>query len=160
MAPTLQPPGIENAEALYARIRAENQDHWPRFSAQEYLWRYAAIRTAMSDRDIDCLLMFSNGCVFSANLIYVGNYIDIAYGAIVFPLDHDPTLFASLYSFLLQAAAQSPISDVRWGAWVNHQALVDRIKEAGLEREGWVLPTASPTTFGSSYMRLCRTRRL
>ncbi|MCY3771927.1 MAG: hypothetical protein OXG98_07905, partial [Gemmatimonadetes bacterium] len=98
MAHTLQPPGIENAEALYARIRAENQAHWPRFSAAEYQRRYEAIRTAMAERHIDCLLMFSNGYVFSANLIYVGNYIDIAYGAIVFPLDQEPTLFASLYS--------------------------------------------------------------
>ena len=133
MAHTLQPPGVENAEALYARIRAENQGHWPRFSAAEYQRRYEAIRTAMAERHIDCLLMFSNGYVFSANLIYVGNYIDIAYGAIVFPLDQEPTLFASLYSFLPQAAAQSEIQDVRWGAGVNHPALVERLKEGGLE---------------------------
>ena len=73
------------------------------------------------------------------------NYIDIAYGAIVFPLDQEPTLFASLYSFLPQAAAQSDIQDVRWGAGVNHQALVERIKEGGLETGTVVLLTVCPT---------------
>lgn len=133
-ARTLQPPGIENAEALYARIQEENRRFWPRFSDTEYQRRYHVIRKAMAESQIDCLLMFSNGYLFSPNLIYVGNYIDLAYGCLVFPLEHEPTLFVSLYSFLPQAAAQSVIRDIRWGAGVYSPPIVDRVKEVGLEK--------------------------
>ena len=45
-----------------------------------------------------------------------------------------PTVFALAYSFAAQAAAQSVIEDVRWGAAINHAAIVDRLREGGFER--------------------------
>ena len=76
--------------------------------------------------------MMSSGYLSSANLIYVANYIDILHGVVVFPLEGEPTVFALAYA--AQAAAQSVIEDVRWGAAINHDAIVDRLREGGFER--------------------------
>lgn len=131
-APVVHPPGISDGESGWARIRAANARFWPRFSEAEYQRRYRAIREAMTHRGVDCLLMFSHGYLNSANLIYVANYIDVLHGAVVFPLDGEPTVFALAYSFAAQAAAQSVIEDVRWGAGINHAVIADRISEGGL----------------------------
>jgi Xaa-Pro dipeptidase len=128
------PPGILDGEAGWARIRAANSRYWPRFSQEEYARRYAAIRAHMAARDIDCLLMFSQGYLSSANLIYVANYIDIVHGAVVFPRSGEPTVFALAYSFAAQAAAQSVIEDVRWGAGIDHEVIAARLREGGFAR--------------------------
>jgi len=78
--------------------------------------------------------MMSSGYLSSANLIYVANYIDILHGVVVFPFEEEPTVFALAYSFAAQAAAQSVVEDVRWGAAINHGAIVDRLREGGFER--------------------------
>jgi ectoine hydrolase len=127
------PPGVVDGESGWKRIREQNARYWPRFSEREYRRRYDEIRSRMAARDIDCLIMMSSGYLSSANLIYVANYIDILHGIVVFPLEGDPTVFALAYSFAAQAAAQSVIEDVRWGAGINHGAIVDRIREGGLE---------------------------
>jgi len=130
----VHPPGIADGTASWARIRDANAEYWPRFSPAEYARRYAAVRSAMRARDIDCLLMFSHGYLSSANLIYVANYIDVLHGAVVFPLEGAPTVFALAYSFAAQAAAQSVIEDVRWGAGIDHAVIADRLREGGFER--------------------------
>jgi hypothetical protein len=86
----------------------------------------------MRARSIDYLIMFSSGYLAAANLIYVANYIDVLHGLVVFPLNDEPTVFALAYSFAAQAAAQSVIADVRWGAGISHAAVVDRLVEGGL----------------------------
>ena len=131
-AAIVHPPGIRDGTEAWARIRRANAQFWPRFSDAEYQRRYRAIRSAMAQRGIDCLIMFSTGYLSSANLIYVANYIDVMHGAVVFPLDGKPTVFALAYSFAAQAAAQSVIEDVRWGAGINHEVIADRIREGGL----------------------------
>ncbi len=128
----VHPPGITDGTEAWTRIRRSNAQFWPRFSEAEYRRRYQAIRSAMAQRRIDCLIMFSTGYLSSANLIYVANYIDVLHGAVVFPLDGKPTVFALAYSFAAQAAAQSVIEDVRWGAGINHKVIADRIREGGL----------------------------
>jgi len=128
------PPGIIDGNHGWAKIREANARFWPRFSAGEYQRRYREIRRRMSERGIDCLIMFSNGYLAAANLIYVANYIDVLHGMVVFPLEGEPTVFALAYSFAAQAAAQSVIEDVRWGAAINHAAVVDRLIEGGLEQ--------------------------
>lgn len=130
----VHPPGILNGTEGWARIRAANARYWPRFSEAEYARRYADIRSAMAARDIDCLLMFSHGYLSSANLIYVANYIDVMHGAVVFPQSGAPTVFALAYSFAAQAAAQSVIDDVRWGAGIDHEVIVARLREGGFAR--------------------------
>jgi Xaa-Pro aminopeptidase len=127
------PPGIADGNSGWAKIRKANARFWPRFSAAEYDRRYREIRRLMEARGIDCLIMFSSGYLDAANLIYVANYIDVLHGIVVFPIDSEPTLFALAYSFAAQAAAQSVLEDVRWGAAINHAAVVDRLMEGGLE---------------------------
>jgi Xaa-Pro aminopeptidase len=133
-SPVPHPPGVVDGETGWRKIREQNARYWPRFSEPEYRRRYREIRRLMSTRGIDCLVMMSNGYLSSANLIYVANYIDILHGVVVFPLDGQPTVFALAYSFAAQAAAQSVIEDVRWGAAINHAAIVDRLREGGFER--------------------------
>jgi len=128
------PPGVVDGESGWKRIREQNARYWPRFSEGEYERRYLEIRNRMAARGIDCLIMMSSGYLSSANLIYVANYIDILHGIVVFPREGNPTVFALAYSFAAQAAAQSVIEDVRWGAAINHAAIVDRIREGGLEK--------------------------
>ena len=127
------PPGVVDGESGWKRIREQNARYWPRFSEGEYQRRYREIRKLMAARGIDCLIMMSSGYLSSANLIYVANYIDILHGVVVFPFEGEPTVFALAYSFAAQAAAQSVIEDVRWGAAINHAAIVDRVREGGLE---------------------------
>lgn len=131
--PVLHPPGVRDGEGGWRKIREKNARFWPRFSPGEYDRRYREIRRAMGERGIDCLLFFSSGYLSSANLIYVANYVDILHGAVVFPIDGAPTVFALAYSFAAQAAAQSVIEDVRWGAGIDHGVIVDRIREGGFE---------------------------
>jgi Creatinase/Prolidase N-terminal domain len=133
-SPVPHPPGVVDGESGWKKIREQNARYWPRFSEPEYRRRYREVRRLMSTRGIDCLVMMSNGYLSSANLIYVANYIDILHGVVVFPLDGQPTVFALAYSFAAQAAAQSVIEDVRWGAAINHAAIVDRLREGGFER--------------------------
>ncbi len=128
------PPGVKDGDSGWARIREQNARYWPRFSDSEYQRRYREIRKLMAAQGIDCLIMMSSGYLSSANLIYVANYIDILHGVVVFPFEEEPTVFALAYSFAAQAAAQSVVEDVRWGAAINHGAIVDRLREGGFER--------------------------
>jgi len=100
-AAIVHPPGIRDGTGGWARIREANARFWPRFSTAEYQRRYQAIRSAMAQRHIDCLIMFSTGYLSSANLIYVANYIDVLHGAVVFPLDGEPTESTCYHPLLL-----------------------------------------------------------
>lgn len=115
-----------------------NGEHlYPRFSESEYARRYRAVRERMDQRDLDALIVWGQvgiGGTWQRNIHYLANYADTHYnGYLVFPLDGEPTLFIAIYPHVRQAKMMAVVDDVRWMTWEPAYAIVERIRELGLE---------------------------
>ena len=127
---------------------------FPPFSKQEYDRRYEEIRHAMTEKGLDCLVIYgSENCYGNdrgaPHLVYLANYVSIPMSYVVFPLQGEPTLVIRTPLHLDNARDISPVKDVRTGSWFNIAAGVgERLAELGLEHgriglvgTGLILPT-------------------
>lgn len=111
----------------------------PRLSLRERERRWAAVRRAMRERGLECLVLFgspSNWDFTVANARYLapigGN---AAFNVLVFPLEGEPTSFVFRPTFVeYWKRAQDWVVDVRArkGPWA--QSVASRLKELGLEK--------------------------
>jgi Xaa-Pro aminopeptidase len=109
----------------------------PKLSLRERDRRWAAVRQAMSDAGLDCLILFGWPLMWDfhiANARYLcpigGNS---AQNILVFPLDRDPTCFVfSAVGLDYWRTVQDWVSDIRPrnGSWGD--SIATRIKELGL----------------------------
>ena len=115
----------------------------PRASRNERDRRWAEIRKAMKQNDLDCLLICGAPCKYDftvANARFISHIGgNSTYSFVVFPLEGEPTCFiessaASILEYF--ARAQDWVKDIRLkkgqGPWAD--LLVSRLKELGLEK--------------------------
>ena len=111
----------------------------PRMSLQERDRRWTAVRELMSEKGLDCLILFgwpSSYDFYTANARYLcsvgGN---ASTNILVFPLDRAPTCYVNSSTFTgYWKAAQDWVPDVRSKAGTWGDTLAGRIKELGLEK--------------------------
>jgi Xaa-Pro dipeptidase len=119
-------------------------DWWPRFSDQEYERRYANVRSAMSERGLDALLIYGGSIYFGTdpgapNLVYLTGYAPACHGYLLLPLEEEPTLLVYVPGHLKNAMEMSLLEDVRAGNDLIGNAF-RRFSELGTlpERVGYV----------------------
>lgn len=113
-------------------------DWWPEFSGDEYRRRYAALRSAMAERGLDCLAVYGAPLYFGTdpgapNLIYLSAYAPGLHGYVIFPREGDPTLATYIAGHLANAREMSVIRDVRGSADLPGM-ICDRVRELRCER--------------------------
>lgn len=112
---------------------------WPTFSDAEYQRRYDIMRRFMEEHELDCLVLAGSNGIWErgwANVRWASNFMGTMEldAFVVVPYEGDPTvLILGLNARLPDRIARSIVYDVR-GSLNNAGALVDRIKELGLER--------------------------
>ena len=103
-----------------------------RCTDREFARRHEAVRRAMREQGIDCLLVYGNSQGWQ-NVFYLSNHWDLVSCFLVFPADGEPVLVTGVYPHLAAVRAVSVVPDIRFG---GRQA-VDLV--AGiLEQRGFV----------------------
>lgn len=108
---------------------------FPRFSAEEYARRYAAIRALLEREGADGLLIVGNGSLGrtgQADLHYISNFLGNRDNLGIFPLRGEPTLLVQSRNHAPDAARASVIADTRWGGPDSGDSAVARLRELGL----------------------------
>jgi len=104
-----------------------------RCSDQEFARRYVAVRAAMRERGIDCLLVYGNAQGWQ-NPFYLSNHWDLVSCWLLVPLDSEPVLVTGVYPHLAAVRAVSVVPDIRFGGR-QAVALIARILgERGLSQ--------------------------
>lgn len=112
----------------------------PRLSLKERDRRWAEVRNAMKEKNLQCLIVCgfpSNWDLTVANarfLTHIGG--NAAFNFVVFPLEGEPTCFALMPTFVgYWLRSQEWVQDVRarQGSWA--ESVVSRIRELGFEKE-------------------------
>ena len=103
---------------------------FPRFSDREYARRYSAVRAAMSQDNIDALVIF--GARGSSEVSYLANYLPQSPCWLLLPRDGDATVFIHFFNHQPCAKAQSIIDDVRWYGPTPMPTLTEEITKRGL----------------------------
>lgn len=104
---------------------------YPRFSAEEFVRRYGAVRVLMREADLAALLLYST-ISSPYEVHYLSNFPATWEALIVFPLEGEPTLLLELYNHLPNARQIASIDDVRWGGPDLVDSAVLNIRERGL----------------------------
>lgn len=113
-----------------------SNDWWPRFSDAEYRRRTESLRAAMTERSLDCLVIYGSQMFFGTdpgapNLVYLSGYAPGLHGYVVFPREGEPMMVIYVASHLANARRLSVIANVRAGT--DLPGLVSgRIDELGL----------------------------
>lgn len=103
---------------------------YPRFSAAEYARRYAAVRAAMRQENLDAILI--SGARGSSEVHYLSNYLAQSPCWLFFPAGGEPTVLIHFFNHQPCAKAQSVIGDVRWYGPTPMPALAEEIKRRNL----------------------------
>ena len=99
---------------------------YPRFSDSEYARRYAAVRAAMRQENLDAILI--SGARGSSEVHYLSNYLAQSPCWLLFPRDGEPTVFIHFFNHQPCAKAQSVVSNVRWYGPTPMPTLAEEIK--------------------------------
>jgi Xaa-Pro aminopeptidase len=103
---------------------------FPHFSEEEFARRYTAMRTAMAD--LDTLVVYGTAGAYN-EVLYLSDFLVTREAMLVFPVEGEPTLFAQMYNHVPNARRVSRIDDVRWGGPDTALAVVENLRERGLE---------------------------
>ncbi len=110
---------------------------YPHFSEDEYRRRYNALRAAMREKGLDCLIVpgsMNNGSM-GYGMVWLSGHLDSRALSqyVVFPLEGEPTLLCSMGGAHIWATRQaSAVKDVRAAGGKFGDAIVQRIKELDL----------------------------
>ena len=124
---------------LYDYPIERNDYKWPTFSDAEFKRRHKIAQQFMDERGLDCLLVAGNNGIWErcwANIRWLSNYMGTMEldSFVVFPRRGEPTvLILGLNARVPDRVARSIFPDVR-GALNTSKALVERLKELGVER--------------------------
>ncbi len=105
---------------------------YPRFSTAEYARRYAAVRAAMQQENIDAILI--SGARGSSEVHYLSNYLSQSPCWLLFPRDGEPTVFIHFFNHQPCAKAQSVVNDVRWYGPMPLPTLADELSRRHLSK--------------------------
>ncbi|MFC1492063.1 M24 family metallopeptidase [Nitrospinota bacterium] len=121
---------------------------WPWFSEEEYERRYARIRAAMEEKNLDCLIFWGYSTAGTGtdlgqtNITYITSFASTA-TYLVFPLNEEPTIFVTMANHVKNAKRISHVKDVRAGSNFFVKGgmgsmplqVAGRLKELGLEKK-------------------------
>lgn len=128
------------------RIESTIKDLYPRFSGAEYARRYAAVRTAMQQENIDAILI--SGARGSSEVHYLSNYLAQSPCWLVFPREGEPALFIHFFNHQPCAKAQSVVHDVRWYGPTPMPTLAEEIRRKDLTKSRIGLVTLRAMAYG------------
>ena len=117
-----------------------NRIFFPKFSDAEYASRWQAIRDAMDDRSLDCLIVYGgHGSHFGndpgqANLRYVANFIDQFQAYCVFPRDGESTVLTTYNGHIASGRDICMVPDMRFAGQMIPQRVAETLKEKGFAR--------------------------
>ena len=120
---------------------------FPRFSDSEYTRRFGAIRAAMSQDNLDAILV--SGARGSSEVAYLSNYQAQSPCWLLFPRDGDATVFIHFFNHQPCAKAQSSMEDVRWYGPTPMPTLVEEIKRRGLSKSKIGLVSMRSMAYGN-----------
>lgn len=104
---------------------------YPRFSDAEFARRYADVRAAMAEEDIDALVVYGTPGA-DAEVAYLSNFLVSREAMLVFPGEGEPTLFVQYFNHLPNAPKVAVIGDVRWGGLDTVESVANNLRERGL----------------------------
>ena len=122
-------------------------DLFPRFSDSEYTRRFGAIRAAMSQDNLDAILV--SGARGSSEVAYLSNYQAQSPCWLLFPRAGDATVFIHFFNHQPCANAQSIMADVRWYGPTPIPTLVEEIKRRGLPKSKIGLVSMRSMAYGN-----------
>jgi len=130
---------MKKIDKFYPVEQVKQYYEW--FSEEEYQRRYKKVREAMSQRGLDCLIVYGSGIRMRAgfsNVCYLSNWVGEVYAYVVFPMEGEPTLIApAIFGHIVDVMTLSVIKDVRFKGDKNMPdfapAVAERIKELKLE---------------------------
>ena len=93
-----------------------------RCSPAEYERRYAAVRAAMREQGLECLLVYGNAQGWQ-NVFYLSNHWDLVSCWLVVPLENEPMLITGVYPHLPAVRAVSVVADIRFGGRKSIEAI-------------------------------------
>ena len=120
---------------------------FPRFSDSEYTRRFNAIRAAMSQGNLDAILV--SGARGSSEVAYLSNYQAQSPCWLLFPRDGDATVFIHFFNHQPCAKAQSIMDDVRWYGPTPMPTLIEEIKRRGLSESKIGLVSMRSMAYGN-----------
>ena len=150
---------------------------YPRFSDAEYKRRHEALRGAMREKGLDCLIVGGSSNLMSiwGGVVWLSGHMDhrSVSNYVVFPLKGEPTLLYPMAGTHIWAVKQQAVGvkDVRSsrGAGGFGKAIAERLKELGLESgaigfasinmEGWG-PEFLPVNYYLDIQEACPKARL
>ncbi len=106
-------------------------DRYPRFSNSEFSRRYASVRAAMREADLDALVLYSTVGAYN-EVLYLSNFLATREAMLVFPLEGEPALFVQMYNHVPNARRVACFADVRWGGMDTAKSTATCIEEQGL----------------------------
>ncbi len=108
-------------------------DLYPRFSDAEFSRRFAYIRAAMRECDLNGLVLY--GTISNHHeLQYLSGFPVTWEAFLVFPLDGEPTLLLELYNHVPNAREVAVIEDVRFGGPDLAETTAKNLQERGLTK--------------------------
>lgn len=119
---------------------------YPRFSDSEYARRYAAVRAAMRQENLDAILMA--GARGSSEVHYLSNYLAQSPCWLLFPRDGEPTVFIHFFNHQPCAKAQSVVNDVRWYGPAPLPTLAEEIRRRDLAKSKIGLVSMRSMSYG------------
>jgi ectoine hydrolase len=119
---------------------------YPRFSHSEYARRYAAVRAAMGQENLDAILIA--GGRGSSEVHYLSNYLAQSPCWLLFPRDGEPTVFIHFFNHQPCAKAQSVVNDVRWYGPAPLPTLAEEIRRRDLTRSKIGLVSMRSMSYG------------
>jgi len=105
---------------------------YPRFSEAEVARRYAAVRAAMQQENIDAILI--SGARGSSDVHYLSNYLAQSPCWLLFPREGEPAVFIHFFNHQPCAKAQSVVNDVRWYGPAPLPTLAEEIRRRDLTK--------------------------
>jgi Xaa-Pro aminopeptidase len=117
----------------------QEESLYPRFSDEEFARRYAAVRAAMQQAELDALVLYGSIDAHS-EVLYLSNFPVTREAMLVFPLAGEPALFLQMYNHVPNARNVACIADVRWGGPDTAATVAAHLRERGLaeRRIGYV----------------------
>ncbi len=114
------------------RIESTAKDLYPRFSDAEYARRYAAVRAAMQQENLDAILI--SGARGSSEVHYLSNYLAQSPCWLMFPREGEAAVFIHFFNHQPCAKAQSVVRDVRWYGPTPMPTLAEEIRRRDLTK--------------------------
>jgi Xaa-Pro dipeptidase len=103
---------------------------YPTTSAAELARRHAAVRSAMAERDLQCLVVYGRGR--DLDVQYLSDWPGTRESYLIVPREGDPALFVQLSNHLPNAKRTAAVDDVRWGGIDSAASVASALRERDL----------------------------